>query len=275
MTTSRAVYRSHIGRALGRGYYISSTTTANSANANEIVDAARTEHDDYWNGATVRIGADDRLLRGGAGVNTNRSPTLFVDRALTSTPQTGTAYEVLKTFTFTDVDEAIDETLASLWPQFYDPVDDTSTVEVSGDLEYGLPETWREVYAIDRQILNSSPTRYVPLSSADYTFQDDPANGILILNYVPYAGTILRIYARAVPTLGSTDASTSIHPWQVVVPGALASLYAKGANADQGNLSAKFEQKAAQAAALFERRKQQFHQHRTANRLLYPVVRVG
>src|SRR5437773_3199564 len=61
---------------------------------------------------------------------------------------------------------------------------------------------------------------------------------------------------------GVQTCALPIYPWQVVVPGALAYLYTKGANADQGSLSQQFTQKAVAAAALFERRKAQFHQHR-------------
>ena len=277
MTTTRAQYRAHIGKALGRNYYIASTTTGTSADANEIVDAARTENDDFWNGATVRIGSDDRPLRGGAGVNTNRSPTLYVDRALSSRPQTGTAYEVLKTWTFTDVDEAIDDALASLWPQFYDPVDDiTTVVEASGTLQYPLPATWMEVDLVQRQIVSSSPIRYRDLRLGfDYELRDDAASRVILLNYLPFAGTAVRIFAKAIPTLGATDASTSIHPWQVVVPGALAYLYQKGANADQGSLSQAFDRKALFYATQFEKRKVQFHQHRAASPIGFPVIAVG
>lgn len=277
MTTTRASYRAHIGRALGRNFYYSGTTTGISANANEVVDSARTEHDDFFNGAYLRIGSDDRPLRGGAGVNTNRSPTLFVDRALSSTPQSGVAYEVLKTWSFTDVDEAIDDALASMYPYFYDPVDDATTVaEVTGTVQYALPATWQEIGLVQRKIADSSPVRYGDLiPGSDYDIRDDAASRVIILNYSPYTGLTVRIFAKAIPTLGSSDASTSIHPWQVVVPGALAWLYTKGANPDQGGLSRQFEQKAIQAQALFERRKQQLAQHHPAYPLAFPLIRVG
>ena len=276
MTTTRAQYRQHGGKALGRNYYLSSTTTSASSNANEILDSARTENDDFWNGATVRIGSDDRPLRGGAGVNTNRTPSLFVDRALSSTPGNGTAYEVLKTWTFTDFDEATDDSLASMWPHFYDPVDDISIIETAGQLQYTLPTTWMEIGLIQRQIVASNPARYRDMTAGyEYVVRDDPAGRVLILNYLPFAGTVIRIFARAIPTLGASDASTSIHPWQVVVPGMLAYLYQKGANADQGALSTSFDRKAVFYATLFEKRKAQFHQHRPAIPAAYPVIGVG
>lgn len=270
---TRAVYRSHIGRALGRDYYVSSTTTAASANAKEIVDSARTEHDDHWNGATARISSQDRPVLGGSGVDTNRSPIIYLDRALSGTPAISTNYELLKTWTFTDVDESIDDALANMYPYFYDPIDDITTiVEAANDIEYDLPATWKEVFAIERQIPNSNPVRYTRLArTVDYDIREAAASNIIILRYLPLVGRALRVFAKAIPSLGTTDASTSIHPWQVVVPGALHFLYAKGGNPDAGSLTQRWQQESARNLAIFEKRKQEFHMNRPATDLAYPI----
>ena len=277
MATSRATYRAYLGRALGRSYYVSSATTAASANTNEIVDRSRTEHDDFWNGATSRISSQDVPVRGGAGVNTNRTPTIFLDRALTSIPAISTNYELLKTWSFTDTDAALDDALASMYPYFYDPVDDVATVvEVDGDIEYPLAATWKEITVIQREIAFSSPTRYGLLRAGyDYDIRQGPTADNIILRYLPTTGIKLRIFAKAIPTLGATDASTSIHPWQVVVPGAMHYLYAKGGNPDSGALSQRWEQEAQRALALFEKRKREFHINRPATDLAAPVIAVG
>src|SRR5258706_11113472 len=274
--TTRAEYRAHIGKGLGRSYYVASTTTAGSANAGEIVDAARTENDDFWNGSYVRINGEDRPLRGGAGVNTNRSPSLFVDRALTTTPLTATPYEVTKVFSFTDYDEAIDDTFGRLYPYLYDPLDDKTTVtETAFVVEVALPATWRDMYFVEREVQGSNRVRYRRLMSSEYEVRQDLLNQIFMMEYDSVTGIHLRFVGTSVPVLGSTDAAASIHPWQVVAPGALAYLYAKGANADQGALSTRWEQEAARAAVLFEQRRLRFVQARAARNLGYPLIGVA
>lgn len=277
MSTTRLQYRQHLGRALGKNYYVSSATTAISPSNREIVDAARTEHDQFWNGSTIRVASEDRMVAGGTGVNTNRTPTINLDRALSSTPGNAAPYEMVKSFSFLDMDEALDDALASMYPYFYDPVDDITTViEIAGDIEYNLPATWMEITSVQRQVYGSSPTRYRPMApGTEYVIGQDAAQNIIILRYTPYAGRVIRVFAKAIPTLGSTDASTSIHPWQVVVPGAMHYLYSKGGNPDAGSLSTRWEQEAQRALALFEKRKREFHMNRPATDLAIPVISVG
>lgn len=237
---------------------------------------ARTEHDEHWNGATIRVGTADRPVRGGAGVNTGRTPTVFLDHDLPSTPAISTNYELLKAFTFTDVDEAIDNTLANMYPYFYDPVDDSTTViEADSVLEYALPSTWREIYKVEREILNSSPTRYRHLSPGEYLLREGPTTMVVILQYFPFTGVNLRFGARALPVLGTSDSASSIHPYQVVTPGALAYLYEKGGNPDAGNLSQRWVQEGQRQAAIFERRRREFHQNRETREGYYPLIRVS
>lgn len=264
--TTRQEYRQHAGRAIGRDYYASSTTTTASPDASTIVDVARTEHDTFWNGATLRISSQDRLVRGGAGANTGRSPTLTLDRDLTSTPSISTNYEIVKAFSFTDFDEALDDSLGNLWPYFFDPIDDTSTLTVANTIEYALDANWREIYRVQMQLdTTTTPSRFRDLVPGQhYEIYTDPANMRLHLYNTPQPSLALRIFARAIPSISSNDASTSIHPHHVVVPGMLAYLYRKGANADAGALSQRWEAKAAQAQAVYERRRTVFHQPREA-----------
>ncbi len=276
MATTRAQIRAHIGAALPFGYYVSSRTTAASSTNNEIIDAKRTEHDDFWRGATIRINSQDVPVRGGTGANTGRTPAILLDQSLTGAAGISTSYELLKGPTFTDIDEA----LADTWPYFFDAVDDTTTVALIADtVEYALPATWREVVRVEQQQYNTTPTRYgslVPGQSFDVL--EDAANPTLLLRFIPngsLVGLKLRIFARAIPSMGSGDASTTVHPYSVIVPGALAYLYRRGMGADEGTLSSHWAKKAEEQRGLFEERKRRFALTRRTHDTRFPIVTVS
>lgn len=264
MTTSRAQLRAHAGKQLPRGYYVSGTTTVAATLNTEIIDANRTENDDYWNGAVARVGTEDRPLRGGAGASTTITPKVFTDVAFTSAVALSTNYEILKGWSFQQFDEAIDDTLMDSWPYFFDSVDDLGVTVTLADqvIEYALPATWRHVQQIEMQIAASVPTRYQALMPGyAYNIDEQAASLSLRLRFIPtgsLVGLKLRIKAHAIPTLAAADSSTTVHPYHVLVPGILANLYRQGVNPDEGALQTRLARQADLMQALFEKRLHRF-----------------
>jgi hypothetical protein len=254
MATTRAQFRTHIGKALGRRYYASSTTTGTST-VNELVDSKRTEHRSEWDGAAILISGQRTLVRGGQP----ESGRLLLDTDLSSPPATGTAYELLKGWTFDDLDEAIDWAHAEAWPHLFLPVDDTATVEVASQNVYALAEAWRSITRILRQDKDSAPTTYSELRPGhDYELRAGAAGFSLELFYTPEAGRKLRVVGRSLLTIGAADASSSTAPWQVITPGSLAWVYDKGADAAEDALRRTFEEEAGKKLAEFEAAKRRY-----------------
>ena len=279
MSTTRLALRGHAGKLLPQGWYVSSTSTAAATRNNEILDATRTENDDFWNGAYARItGQIDSRVRGGAGASTGRTPSVLLDQNLASVVAISTNYELLKGWSFAQFDEAIDDALGDSWPYLFDAVDDTSTLLVDQQIEYPLTATWRQVVQVEQEIFNTTPTRYQLLVPGTGYDIDETASALsLRLRFIPsgsLVGLKLRIKARAIPTLGSADASATVHPWQALTPGILANLYRSGPNPAEGALSTRWEKRADAMQALFERRLHRYAITRTPVDTKIPSVRV-
>src|SRR5574340_668476 len=103
MTTARSAYRAAIGKAIGRRYYASGTTSGTST-VNEVVDATRTEFPAEWDGSSIYFASvtspNSAIVRGG-------DPTgrIFLDSDLGSIPAPSAAYEMFKGFTKQDRSE--------------------------------------------------------------------------------------------------------------------------------------------------------------------------
>lgn len=254
MTTTRSAFRSAIGKKVGRGLYISSTTTGTST-VNEIVDATRTDFPAKFDGASIYFASvttpKTAVVRGG-------DPTgrVFLDSDLGSIPASSSTYEIFVGWTLDDYNDSIDWAHADAYPSIFLPINDTSTTETTDTFTYSLSESWRSISEVWREVESSSPVRYERIfEGSDYVLRHSTLGLEYEALYTPLTGINLRFIGRGIPTIGSTDASTSIAPLQLIVYGALAYLYGKGSNADEMAPGAKFEQRAQEYAQLFERAK--------------------
>lgn len=278
MPTDRTTYRQQLGRSLGRRFYAKSTTTGTSTTS-EIVDSARTEHANEWEGAEIYFSAvtapKTAIVTRGAGEGDGR---LFLATALGSIPASGAAYELVKGWTFDDLNDGIDDAFANSWPFYFDPLDDKTTVsETTGTDLYELQESWREFTSVRRQIKNTTaPVEYEELFEGKQFRLWMGANKKLVLQtlYATETGLKLWFVGRLLPTLGSTDASAHVIPHPVIVPGALAYLYDKGVNPDEGALNDALVREAEKQRALFEQRKRRFQMFRRAVNAQRPRVTV-
>lgn len=273
MATARSVFRTHIGRALGRRYFASSTTTGTSTTT-QLVDSLRTDDADEWDGATVYVASatapKTAIVRG------TSEGRIFLDTPLGSAPASNSPYLLLKGFTLDDYDEGIDFAHAESWPQLYLPVNDKTTfIETTGTIEYALTEAWRDITKVRRELVNSSPLRYQDLvEGADYEIRMGTAGLVYEAKYDPVTGANLHFIGKATLTISSADADTSLAPWQVITPGALAWLYEKGANPDEAALATRFAQEAQKQMALFEAAKQRYAFPRSRRTAMVPMIEI-
>lgn len=264
MANTRLAFRQDVGGALGRRYYQTGTITATST-VNEIVDAKRTENRDEWDGASVYFtglaAPAEAVVRGG-GADAGR---MFLDSDLGAVPSIGAGYELLKGFTFTDLNAAIDYGHRNAYSALYDALDDDTTVtETVGTIKYPLDVTWRRIAQVRRQISGSIPTRWEELIPGyHYTLRRSAAQLVYEANYDPKTtGLRLHFTGEKVPSLGSADNATSELPLEVVRPAALAWLYSKGANPDEGQMDDRFQKEAEIQMQLAEKAKQDFRMPR-------------
>jgi hypothetical protein len=256
VSTTRIALRALVGARLGRRYYVTAVTTGTST-VNRILDTKRTEPADEWDGSTIYFTAGtapkEALVKGGAPEN----GYLFLDTDLGSVPSVGATYEILKGYSITDLNDAIDWALAESYPALYLPVNDFATAEVTGTSLYSLAEAWRSITQVRRKISgSSSPVQYEVLSEGnDYFLRHGTAGLVYEANYTTETGITLHFTGRGYPTLDAADASTTIVPSQLIVHGALAYLYDKGSSADEVSMGQKFEQEAQKHLQLFERAK--------------------
>ena len=97
---------------------------------------------------------------------------------------------------------------------------------------------------------------------------------VLVIPWTPDPGRKIKIEGRALMTISAADASTSIAPWQVITPGALAYLFDKGINADAMNaaLRKSFDEEAQRQQVLFEQAKVQFKMKTLTRRASFPII---
>ena len=276
MTISRQDLRAAIGKELGRSLYLRSVTTGVATTTENLIDTKRSEDAAYWDGAALYTQGQETVLRGGQGHdNSLVDPQLFFDRPITLV-QSGQTYELLKGWDFGSMNGAIDDAVGALWPELYDPVDDDTTLEVDGNLEYGLAPQWRDIIYVERQLVGTNPARFERLVLGyHYTIRQDPLNQLYIARYLPKNGVILRFVGWAIPQIGSSDAAETVHPKEVIVAGALAYLYEKGPQADQTAIAPGWERKAALWRDLYEKRKAKFAMSREAYDNLVPQIRTA
>ena len=279
--TTRQEYRHKVGRSLGREYWDVSTVGSGSTTT-EIVDARRTEFPAFWDGASLYVdGLAEVPLRGGGGAIRSASGKLYTDRALSGTPSAATQYEVLKGWTFADMDDALDWAFANAYDEFFTPINDSSTVsETENVLSVTLTATWKSVTAVRRErTKDASPAFYDPMiEGKDYRI-GHAATGALTLEWLkaPVTGYNIQIVGKGLPTLasGDTGAGTPDIPWQVIVPGAKHYLFDKGISADLlgSKVAKKFQDAALQELALFEKRKTEYRMRPlTVRRVSFPVI---
>ena len=271
MTIARTAYRQHIGRALGRSYWVESTATSTAATADEVIDTARTEPPDTWDGATILVGTSEATVRG----SDPKTGRLFLDSLLGGgATASATAYKLLKGFTITDLDEAIDWAFSECYPHVFDPINDNTTVEeVTNTLTYTLTEAWRDITEVRREVRGANPTDYATLPRSWYEIRQGTAGlQFEAIAYTPETGINLWFIGKAIPTLAAAAASTSLLPWQLVVPGALSWLYEKGTDPSESALSARFAQEAQKQLALFEAAKMRYATPRTRRKAWTPGI---
>lgn len=270
MATSRLTFRQEIGRAIGRRYYQASTLTGTST-VNELVDSKRTESRSEWDGASVYVSSatspNETIVRGSS------DGRIFLDTDLGSVPAISSAYELLKGWTFGDMNEAINFSHRGAYPALYDPLDDDTTVtETVGIVKYTLDLTWRRIASVRRKINGSNPVRYETLVPGyHYDLRRSGTGWVYEPLYDPdITGLNLHFNGEKIPTIGSTDASTSEMPIEVVLPSALYWLYTKGANPDEAAMSARFDQEAQMQAQMAQVAKDRYRMPRQRT-----VARVG
>lgn len=271
--TTRLEYRQAIGAQL-KEFYVTGTLDAGSTST-QMVDADRTEPRETWAGATMRLQTatpEERLVRGG-------SPTqgfVWLDRALAAgAPATGVAYEILKGWTLTDFNDAINWACQRAYPMVFEPLDDkTTVVAVANTLEYTLTATWREINEVYEEEQGSSPTRWRKMGlGLEYDLMPSGVGFIFRLTGVdPVAGLYFRFVGRKILSITALDAATSSLPLELVTAGALAYLFKKGINPDQTALSAGFDKKAKDALVLFEEAKRIFRTARRPRRAITPLL---
>lgn len=277
--TTRKTYRSHIGRALGRNYWDLSTVAANCT-TDKLFDTKRTEYPAFWDGASLKIGTEEVYVRGGGGSINTGTGIIYLDRALSGAPAAATEYEILKGWTFADVDEGIDFAFGECYPEFFLPVIDTTVaVEVANQIVYPLTSTWKKIISVEReQIAGQTPAWYQMLyEGRDYTLGVNGSGQITIeIVFTPEAGRKMRVRAQAAASVAAGDASQATYdiPWQVITPGALAYLFDKGLSADEmgQGLRQKFDEEAARESALFEKRKVQYRPKQQVRRAAFPII---
>lgn len=275
MTTTRAVFRERIGDVLGRRYYVASTTTGTST-VNEIVDSTRTEYAAEWDGATIYVSSvtapKTALVR---GTSVGR---IFLDTDLGSAPANGSAIEMVKGFTFDDLNDAIDYGHQASYPYLWLPVTDKTTVtETTGTDEYTLPEAWRVIHEVRRQqVGTSSPVEYSTLRlGIDYELFWGTAGLVYRALNTTATGTKLWFIGEGYATIGASDASTSIANLEIVKHGALYWLYDKGVNPDEAALKESFQKEAEKEMALWDDAKRRFGIPRiTKQRVRRPAIAV-
>lgn len=251
---TRLVLRQLIGQALGRRYYTTSTVSS-TATVNELPDVKRTEHAAEWDGATLLVNTQQALVR---GTSTGR---IFLDTDLTSVPDVGSAIEMVKGYTFTDLNDAIDYGHTASYPYIWLPVHDRTTVtETTGVDEYALPATWRIVSGVSREVVGSTaPVTYIPLTEGiDYELVYGTESLVYRSLNSTVTGTHLWFTGEGLLTIGSSDASSSIAPTEVIKHAALFWLYDKGASPDEMALKRSFQQEAEKEKALWEEAKRMF-----------------
>ena len=275
MSNTRATLRQRVGEALGRRYYVASTTTGTST-VNEIVDAKRTENRLEWDGASIYFtgltAPNEAVVRGGTDGAAGR---LYLDTDLGVGPNSGAFYELVKGYTFNDLNQSLDFAHRDAYPSLYDALDDDTTVtETIGTIKYALNIAWQRVGAVRRQIYGSNPVRFRELQrGVDYELRRAATGIVFECLYDPdVTGLRLHFTGEKIPTLGSGDASTSDLPIEVVVPAALCWLYTKGANPDEASMAQRFDQEAQQQAALSRQAKQDFRMPRQATAARIPRI---
>src|SRR3990167_238733 len=248
MSSARSAIRALIGNGLARGYYVSSTLTALST-TRQLIDSKRVEEREFWNGASLKISSQEVRVSGGSGEG-----RLYLDGTLTGAPASATAYEMVKGWTIADMDRGIDEALRWGYPWIYLPVNDRATnSETTGTTEITLTATWKEIKYVRREIVGSSPQRWIILvEGRDYTIRVGTSGALVFeMLYDPVTGTDLHFIGESIMTLAAADASTCAADDQVIIEGALWWLYKKGIQPDEPSLSASFDQKASEHQTLF------------------------
>jgi len=278
VTTQRSEFRQRVGRALGRNFYDISTT-ANGSTANQIVDPKRTERPAHWDGAAIKVGTEAEVfVRGGGGSINTGSGIIYLDRALTGSPANGTSYEIVKGWTMQDLADAIDWAHKNTWPHFYLPILDTTTVtEAANTISYTGAAAWQAITRVSREeIKGGVPAWYTEIiEDTDYRIVLDSTGSLVIeLLYTPEAGRKVKVEGKQWMSIGSTDASTSIVPWEVIVPGALHYLYEKGISPDQMNaaMRAAFDKEAEKQLNLFKTRCVEFRMRSPRRRATFPFI---
>lgn len=223
MANTRKQFRTAVGKALPRGYYAEGTTDAGTT-ADQIKDADRVEHDAYWDGASLLVGGNERIVQGGSA----KGNLLFLEVALASAPVDGSAYELVKGFTFAQFNEAIDRAHERSYPQLYNAIDDKTTVSETKDvLEYTLNDAWRDITMVLREIEGSSPARFRGiLAPSDYDLIQTNTGLKFFTKYQPTkTGLKLWFVGKGLMTIGAADTATSLAPIELIKHGALWWLY--------------------------------------------------
>jgi len=276
--TTRAQYRESIGRQLGRSYYAKSTLNAATASTTTtLLDPARTENPDYWNGSSVFIGGVERMVMGGTSKQDAISNAgIYLDRPLAGVPALATPYELLKGWQFADMHEGIDRAHTLSYPYLFDT--QTVLVNEAADTENVVASAagnWRNIGEVNRMDIGA--TRYRPLREGyDYKWRVSGGQWLLLPMYTTELGAVLQFIADVPMSFAPGDDTTqSIANIDLIVAGALWWLYDKGANPDEAALQDKWSRESDKWASRFEALKHQFAMpYQGRNKVIRPAVEV-
>ncbi len=272
MTSSaRSALRELVGDSLGRGYYAKSTAQPGST-ASRIVDTKRVEFEASWEGAALLISGEEAVV-------TSNDPdgSLYLAAALAGgAPANGTSYELLRGWTFKDLNRALGEALARCYPWLYEPLNDRTTVTEAADTYlYTLNVAWKKVTQIRRKVPNSSPEQWQDwLEGREYVLRRAASGALeLELRVTPIAGNPLWVIGEKAITLASGDSATCPADDQVIVDGALWWLFDKGPDPAEAQQS-RWTPKAERQWQMFQQSRITFAMERPPDRVKVPRLAV-
>lgn len=272
MSSARSALRPLVGGELGRGYYANSTLQAGSTTT-ELVDIKRVEFDGAWEGATVFIPST-----GDEAVVAGNDPTgrLFLAQPLSGAPGT-IAYEILKGWTFTNLNRALGQACSWAYPWAFAVINDAVTkTETSLVPVIALDAAWRKITKIRRQVgTTTTPILWVDLvEGVDYEIRQGAAGLEYESRGSPITGTKLWFMGEGLATIAAPEVSTAARvDDEIIIAGAAWWLYKLGPDPAEA-APGRWEKKAEAQWAMFQGACRKFGIPREAGKILSPRVTV-
>lgn len=271
MSSARSVLRPLVGGELGRRYYVSGATNGTST-SDQLTDSRRTEDRDFWNGATIKVAADEVLVRG-----SSPDGYLYLDTPLPAgAPANPTSYELVKGWTIADLNRGLDEACAWSFPWAFEPLNDSTTVtETDLTPVIALAASWRDVKHVRRQIgTATTPVLWQDLlEGRDFNLRQGAVGLEYEARYTTSTGRKLWFVGEKTLTLAAGDSSTNRAEDRLLVAGGLWWVFKKGPDPAEASTS-RWETKAEKQWALFREACRLYGMPRDSGKVSIPVVTV-